>query len=404
MKKYVLGLLLAFSMTSLFAQPWNTFASGIYYNSGIVVIGKTTGSFPLDVNGPANASYYMINGSPGWLINGTTLYSNYPNSLALGGGAQTALGKVHAQNNSTVTTYSSLSVPDIELHLENGSTTNNNFTVMQFADGSGTPLAHIGTINTNHTTHYGKLFFSTRPSGGSLTQRMTIDENGKVGIGNASPAYTLDVAGTINATALYVNGTPFVGGSQWTTSSSNIYFTTGNVGIGKTAPAYALDVNGTVNATALYVNGAPITGGSQWASSGSNISYTPGVVSIGTATAPAGYKLAVGGKVIGEEIVVKLQANWPDYVFNKRYPLLPLAELEKSIQAAGHLPEVPTAEQVSRDGLAVGEMNATLLKKVEELTLYLIDLNKKTDALSATVKAQREEIEQLKSQAAVRNK
>ena len=397
MKKTALVALLFLASITLGFSQWNTFSSGIYYNSGVVAIGKTSASFPLDINGPVNASYYMINGSPGWLINGTTLYSNYPNSIALGGGAQTAMGRVHAQNNSVVTTYSALNVPDIELHLQNGSATAGNFTLIAFADGTGTPLAHIGTINTNHTTHYGKLFFSTRPSGGSLTQRMTIDEAGNVGIGTSTPAYLLDVAGTINTTGLYVNGAPFNGSSQWTTTASNIYFNTGNVGIGKTSPAYKLDVNGTVNATALYVNGAPITGGSQWASSGANINYQAGVVSVGTATAPAGYKLAVGGKIIAEEVAVKLQTNWPDYVFESGYQLLPLAELEKFVTGQKHLPEVPAAADIEKNGLAVGEMNAVLLKKIEELTLYMIEANKKIESLSAKLQEQQREIATLQS-------
>jgi hypothetical protein len=100
-----------------------------------------------------------------------------------------------------------------------------------------------------------------------------------------------------------------------------------------------------------------------------------GNVGIGT-NDPKGYKLAVAGKTITEEVVVKLQANWPDYVFSPEYKLPSLLEVEKFIKANKHLPEVPSAEEVKENGLSVGEMNLILLKKVEELTLHLIQQNK----------------------------
>lgn len=119
----------------------------------------------------------------------------------------------------------------------------------------------------------------------------------------------------------------------------------------------------------------------QWTTAGSNINFTTGIVSIGTVKAPTGFKLAVGGGIISEEVVIKLQGSWPDYVFDKRYPLLPLKDLEDFINEHRHLPEVPSAADVANDGVNVGEMNALLLKKIEELTLHVIALKKEVDAL-----------------------
>jgi hypothetical protein len=109
-----------------------------------------------------------------------------------------------------------------------------------------------------------------------------------------------------------------------------------------------------------------------------------GNVAIGTID-PKGYRLAIAGKAVAEEIVVKLQANWPDYVFEKDYELPPLEEVEEYIQANNHLPDVPTAEEVKANGLSLGEMNAILLKKVEELTLYVIELKKVSDDQSKEI-------------------
>lgn len=81
-----------------------------------------------------------------------------------------------------------------------------------------------------------------------LATLMRVNMDGNVGIGNAAPAYKLDVSGEINATGLRINGTPISAGSggssQWTTSGSNIFYNTGNIGVGTTAPAAKLDVTG----------------------------------------------------------------------------------------------------------------------------------------------------------------
>ena len=103
-----------------------------------------------------------------------------------------------------------------------------------------------------------------------------------------------------------------------------------------------------------------------------------GNVGIGT-TDPKGYKLAIAGKAVAEEVVVKLQANWPDYVFEDSYQLPSLSETEKYIKTNKHLPGVPSAKEIRENGVILGEMNAILLKKVEELTLYLLEQNKKIE-------------------------
>ncbi|RYG29444.1 MAG: hypothetical protein EOO01_38210 [Chitinophagaceae bacterium] len=110
-----------------------------------------------------------------------------------------------------------------------------------------------------------------------------------------------------------------------------------------------------------------------------------GIVRIGTTQAATGYMLNVGGKIIGEEVRVQLRTAWPDYVFDDNYPLTSLDEVERFIKANKHLPNIPSAAQVESDGHLLGEMQTKLLEKVEELTLYIIDLKKEVEALKKQV-------------------
>ena len=100
---------------------------------------------------------------------------------------------------------------------------------------------------------------------------------------------------------------------------------------------------------------------------------TNGDVGIGTLTPKE--KLSVNGKIRAKEIKVEL-ANWPDYVFEEGYQNQSLAEIEQFIKQNKHLPGVPTAKQVEQEGVELGEMNKVLLKKIEELTLLLIEKDK----------------------------
>ena len=121
-----------------------------------------------------------------------------------------------------------------------------------------------------------------------------------------------------------------------------------------------------------------------------------GLVTIGTTNKkPEGYMLAVDGKAIVEELVVELEGQWPDYVFEEGYKLPSLAETEKYIREHKHLPGVPTAEEVKANGLNLGESNAILLKKVEELTLLLIAQQKTIEDQQKIVERQQKQIDLL---------
>jgi hypothetical protein len=107
---------------------------------------------------------------------------------------------------------------------------------------------------------------------------------------------------------------------------------------------------------------------------------------IGT-TDTKGYKLAVNGNAIFTKVKVKAFAGWPDYVFDEGYPLTSLKALGDFVRSEKHLPGIPSASEIAENGQDIGEINMQLVKKVEELTLYLLDHNKKIDLLLEKVEA-----------------
>ena len=130
--------------------------------------------------------------------------------------------------------------------------------------------------------------------------------------------------------------------------------------------------------------------------------YSMGNLGIGT-TDTKGYKLAVNGKIRAQEIKVEA-ANWPDYVFAKDYSLLSLKETESHIREKGHLPGIPSAEEAKANGIDLGKMNAKLLQKIEELTIYLIQQQKEIQLQNKELKKQRLKLKQFEGQMELRSK
>lgn len=112
-----------------------------------------------------------------------------------------------------------------------------------------------------------------------------------------------------------------------------------------------------------------------------NFTFLQGNIGIGTQDT-RGYKLAVAGNVIAESVTVKLQSAWPDYVFKPEYYLPSLKDVKAFIDEHHHLPEMPSEKEVSKNGLELGQMDRLLTKKIEELTLYMIDLKKDNEKLN----------------------
>lgn len=140
--------------------------------------------------------------------------------------------------------------------------------------------------------------------------------------------------------------------------------------------------SGDANAAAVILDGRNKTGASlvnnnilAVNSAGVNMFMVKGNGNVGIGTQDTkGYKLAVNGSAIFTKVKVEAYSGWPDYVFEKDYQLPSLMDVEKYILEHKHLPDVPSAAEVEKEGVDLGEMNKKLLQKVEELTLYLLKM------------------------------
>lgn len=123
--------------------------------------------------------------------------------------------------------------------------------------------------------------------------------------------------------------------------------------------------------------------------------FTTGNIGIGTKDTK-GYELAVNGKIHTKEVAVDLD-GWADYVFEANYNLPSLQQVENHITEKGHLMNIPSAAEVAEKGIQLGEMNAKLLEKIEELTLYTIDQEKQLKAQKAKNEAQEARLAKLEA-------
>jgi hypothetical protein len=234
--------------------------------------------------------------------------------------------------------------------------------------------------------------------------------NGATGATGANG--TAGVTGPTGATGANGATGPTGISSPWVASGSNVYFTGGNVGIGTTTPPANLSVYGDIASTAsgpITVQGAFLewnrnsgdgatwllnqqgqgTGGINFgAVTTANVATVQmtiaanGQVSIAAAKPATGFLLSVNGGIMCTDLQVAVNSTWPDFVFEKEHQLMPINELEASIEKDKHLPGIPSACEIEENGgLNVGQMQNKMMEKIEELTLYVIQLKKENDML-----------------------
>ncbi|WP_024772520.1 hypothetical protein [Aquimarina macrocephali] len=221
------------------------------------------------------------------------------------------------------------------------------------------------------------------------TERLRIkDENGYMGIGISNPQTKLHINGSIRGNlaggALRVNGTfGYIDVGPLNSSWAHIYTDMPKFIFNK-------DVYTTTNAFSSYNNDLILkTKGVERL----RIIDTDGTVGIGT-TNTRGYKLAVNGNIRAKEIVVEA-SPWPDYVFRSDYKLPSLNEVKKHIKTQGHLPNIPSEKEVLENGIQVGNMQAKLLEKIEELMLYTIQQDEELKTLRKTISTLQNKVENL---------
>jgi hypothetical protein len=258
---------------------------------------------------------------------------------------------------------------------------------LRFVAGAGSTIIQANSDNVwaNHD-----IIINGASAAGGNANQLVVHRSGNVGIGTISPEDPLDITNNYD-------------GKIWNLQVSNEqHDVAGDQGVGI---KFKLGADGELSkwsgvlgvgegAWENYVGLAFYTTGyAPGAQNSEKMRITSnGDVGIGTPSPDS--KLAVNGTIHTKEVRVDL-IGWPDYVFEPTYNLKPLAEIETYIKENKHLPEVPTAKEMEKNGVQLGEMNMLLLKKVEELTLYVIELKKENDEAAEMNKRLADKIEKI---------
>ena len=374
-------------------KNYNSEVDLMSFKLGNVGIGTTTPAYKLDVNGSSRTigSHYITGNFDGTArivyipSNGVgNTWELYPQTSGYGIYDRTNSSyRYFIANNGNVGigTTNPQSKLQIDVPTQNGSPTSalrlsatgtawgNTGASLEFynQDNGGVNLgSKIASLLQNGGANAQKTdlaFYTT--NAGINTEKFRINSAGNVGIGTTNPNAKLDVLGGIINRKNADDLSPNVWIQSASTASKGLFIRRNATEEPDGTAFYS--INNNTYPLNLFL--------------GEN-----GQVGIGINSIPTDYKLAVAGNVIAEKVKVKKQSSgWPDYVFAPSYKLPSLIEVEKFVKQNSHLPEIPSATEIEKDGQDLGDMNRLLLEKVEELTLYLIDQNKEIKALKSKV-------------------
>jgi hypothetical protein len=387
-------------------SQWNFSGPNIYNsNAGNVGIGITDPVYKLDVVGSANNFKARFQGTDGYIMFGP----------ANSGWAHIYTDRPAFIFNQSVYSFGSFSSYQTDLSLQTSGTTRLTVSNTSGYVGLGSATSPTAKLHINssieresfrlykegNTTNYLSIWQGT--GGAALdpigTGKLWLGydqptdvymglSTGKIGIGTTSPGYKLDVVGPANDWKARFQGPDgYIAFGPADASWAHIY--TDRPAFMFNQPVRSIAGNFSSHSTSdlsLQTNG----------NTRLTISNSTGNVGIGT-TSP-NQKLTVNGTIYGKEVKVDLNVPGPDYVFEKDYKLPSLDEIKSYIDQHKHLPEVPSAKEMEQNGINVSEMNMILLKKVEELTLIIIEQDKKYKEQQLINKHQQTALEQIQSE------
>ena len=279
--------------------------------------------------------------------------------------------------------------PADKLHLSGGS---NALFRISSADVAATVASNALRVGNNGGTYSWLQAMTSTPVAGNKGTSSTAQANvsvlalnpmgGKVGINTTTPGALLHV----KSGDILIEETANGGGLDDNSADLILKDRTGGV----------LDIFQGNGAGNIQIGGCATECriGACWYLQGSTTIFSDGKMAIGAKddgshmARPTGYRLYVKEGILTEKIKLAVSndlVNWADYVFDKEYNLKSLTEVEKFISKNKHLPEIPSAKEVYKDGIDVAQMDAKLLMKIEELTLYLIAQQKEVTELRKTV-------------------
>ena len=361
------------------ALGYDVSASGMY----AIAIGKNASSqntsftFGKDVTATGTNSFVIGSG----FSSSSVLTNNISKSIMFGVNSSTPTMIIRQQSNSDVMALVGIGTtdPKQQFHVNGNTMISGSGKALLFATSASSTYGDFGI------TYNGSGLNIFKPNNGSPTNYLLfIKDNGNIGIGTNNPSYKLHIAGSFKSTSLTtgaVNATGSITFSSLAGSGTKVV----TIGAdGKlSSVAYSTFYDNLGNHTAsqnINLNGKKIVNGTS--GTGGIYVHTNGNVRIGTGTMTPTKALEVNGTIRSKEVLVEM-ANWSDFVFDNNYNLMSLKETERFIKQNGHLPNVPSSAEVEKEGIHLGEMNAILLQKIEELTLYVIELEKKIDMLKS---------------------
>ncbi|MEL6560878.1 MAG: hypothetical protein AAFQ94_21970 [Bacteroidota bacterium] len=385
MKKLFLMIIALFSVSMINAQDWDATTAGQITTSSKIGIGTNT---PRQLLTVSDLETPVIRLNRSGAKHDWEMYSTTGGSLLFRGGAD-GVGNA-LSNRFTIQSNGYVGVGT--------STPRQLFTVSDLE----TPIVRLNRSGAKHdweiySTTGGGLFFRGGADGvgNSLNDYFTIQPDGNLGIGTTDPTSLVHVfkRGLANGQVhdiLRIQAN--TEGNRQTGFGARINFSFnkyGNVATGEASTLGAISVYDANNESSFGTMAfatkerydKPLEN-KMWLNNN-------GSLGIGTSTTGT-HKLAVEGSVGSREVVVE-SSGWSDFVFADDYHLQPLEKVEEFINDNNHLPEIPSEAEVLENGIKLGEMDAKLLQKIEELTLHMIEMNKR-------VKLLEEENKKLKAQ------